>query len=69
MDRGGRASGLKVPDDLSVVGFDDNRAAAWASYRLTTIAQPVNAMIARALEPLAERMRDPDLPGGRLHSR
>lgn len=29
----------RVPDDLSVIGFDDIPQAAWASYNLTTIAQ------------------------------
>ena len=34
-------AGLHLPDDLSVVGFDDIPAAAWVSPRLTTVHQPI----------------------------
>ena len=33
--------GRRVPDDLSVIGFDDIPQAAWGAYRLTTFRQPV----------------------------
>lgn len=38
-----RALGLRVPDDLSVVGFDDNALAARAEPGLTTVRQDVRA--------------------------
>ncbi|WP_245534417.1 LacI family DNA-binding transcriptional regulator [Xylanimonas cellulosilytica] len=44
--------GLRVPHDLSVVGFDDIPEAASASPRLTTIAQPLQEMGARAVTML-----------------
>jgi LacI family transcriptional regulator len=35
------AAGLKVPGDLSVVGYDDLPMAAWTSPPLTTVRQPI----------------------------
>jgi len=37
--------GLNIPGDISVVGFDNVPQAAWASYRLTTVEQPIEPMI------------------------
>lgn len=37
--------GLKIPGDLSIIGFDDIAAASWPAYDLTTIRQPVERMI------------------------
>lgn len=64
-----RRNGLRVPEDLSVVGFDDIRAASWEGYRLTTIAQPLDAMIDRSLALLSERIQDPRLAGEDLYIR
>ncbi|MDR1711454.1 MAG: LacI family transcriptional regulator [Propionibacteriaceae bacterium] len=36
-----REHGLRVPEDLSVIGFDDTNQARWSVPKLTTIAQPV----------------------------
>ncbi|MEM1287358.1 MAG: LacI family DNA-binding transcriptional regulator [Pseudomonadota bacterium] len=36
--------GLRIPQDVSIVGFDDVRAAGWPSYSLTTFSQSVDAM-------------------------
>jgi LacI family transcriptional regulator, xylobiose transport system transcriptional regulator len=43
-----RARGLSVPDDLSVVGYDDIALAQWVSPRLTTVHQPLRRMGAEA---------------------
>lgn len=54
--------GLDVPKQLSIVGFDGVAAAAWASYRLSTVRQPVRRMTEAAVSMLVERIEDPDLP-------
>jgi DNA-binding LacI/PurR family transcriptional regulator len=46
------AAGRTVPDDVAVMGFDDIAAAEHTNPPLTTIAQPVRAMAARAGEQL-----------------
>ncbi|WP_163506620.1 LacI family DNA-binding transcriptional regulator [Fodinicola acaciae] len=39
-----RAAGLRVPGDLSVVGFDDTLLALWSTPPLTTVRQPLRDM-------------------------
>ena len=47
--------GIRVPDELSIIGFDDIPMASWPAYNLTTIHQPVNKMIDAALKLVSER--------------
>lgn len=58
-----RGEGIAVPDDISVVGFDDVPLASWSSYRLTTVAQPIDTMIDRALDLLDERIENRERAG------
>lgn len=51
-----RAIGIRVPEDVSIVGFDDIPAASWSAYSLTTIHQPVDEMVNLTLELLRERI-------------
>ena len=51
-----RKLGVKVPDELSVIGFDDIQMAQWAAYELTTVRQPMEAMIEASVELLLERV-------------
>ncbi|MFD2191279.1 LacI family DNA-binding transcriptional regulator [Pistricoccus aurantiacus] len=52
--------GYRVPEDVSVIGFDDTPIAAWPSYRLTTVRQPVDQMIEQATELLLKQIRQGD---------
>ncbi|WP_433559886.1 LacI family DNA-binding transcriptional regulator [Pseudonocardia xinjiangensis] len=54
------AKGLRIPEDLSVVGFDDLPEAQWLAPGLTTVHQPVREMAAEAVRLLLRlRRREP----------
>ena len=50
--------GLKVPEDVSVVGFDDIELATTIWPELTTVRQPITAMASQAVELLTAFLRD-----------
>ncbi len=49
-------AGLRVPEDVSVVGFDDIQATAYLTPRLTTVRQPLRRMGEIAAEQLLARI-------------
>lgn len=51
--------GLGIPEDVSVVGYDDVPPAAWGGYSLTTMRQRTNKMVAETVRRLIERIDDP----------
>lgn len=59
MDAARYKLGLRIPDDLSVIGFDDIPMAAWAAYSLTTIRQPFKEMVEATIHQLLEAIADP----------
>jgi DNA-binding LacI/PurR family transcriptional regulator len=55
--RGLHDAQLRVPDDVSVVGFDDIKEAAFQTPRLTTIRQPLHHMGELAAQILLDQLR------------
>ncbi|HEX4028780.1 MAG TPA: LacI family DNA-binding transcriptional regulator [Terracidiphilus sp.] len=53
-----KEAGLRVPEDVSVVGFDDILSAAYATPSLTTVRQPLREMGKRGAQILLERIAD-----------
>ena len=54
--------GVRVPDDLRVVGFDDVRFANLLTIPLTTMEQPCRDIALTAFNALCERLTNPSLP-------
>jgi len=54
-----RESGRRIPDDVSVVGFDDIQSAAFQNPGLTTVKQPLRQMGVLAAETLLRRINAP----------
>ena len=53
-------AGLRIPHDVSVVGFDDIQSAAFCTPSLTTVRQPLNEMGKRGARILLERIANPE---------
>jgi len=53
--------GLRIPEDIAVAGFGDVLESARASYRLTTLRQPMEAMVLHAVRLLSLDERTPSV--------
>jgi len=51
------AQGLRVPEDVSIIGFDNIPQARWLSYNLTTLSQPIAAMVRDSVRLLVSRIK------------
>jgi DNA-binding LacI/PurR family transcriptional regulator len=57
------ARGIRVPDDIAIVGYDDSPAATWGEIGLTTVSQPSELMGATTVDVLLRLLGgDPDVP-------
>jgi DNA-binding LacI/PurR family transcriptional regulator len=56
------AQGLRVPGDLSVVGFDGIEAGAWTSPALTTVEQPIEEIAETAVNALRTLIAEREKP-------
>ncbi len=57
-----RAAGLKIPDDIALVGFDDDPWTSLVDPGLTVIAQPTYEIGRTAMELLLQRLENPERP-------
>ncbi|HQY94388.1 LacI family DNA-binding transcriptional regulator [Caldilinea sp.] len=62
-----KEAGLSVPEDISIVGFDDEVWAEHAKPPLTTVRYPRQEMGALAMARLLQRIEEPSLPPVRTH--
>ncbi len=53
--------GLKIPDDISIVGYDNTEMASIVTPKMTTVAQPMYEMGVRAAELLMTRIKEKNL--------
>jgi LacI family transcriptional regulator len=58
--------GLRIPEDVSLIGFDDIPEAGHVHPGLTTVRQPLEEMGRTAAQLLLKRLNNPDLPGERV---
>jgi DNA-binding LacI/PurR family transcriptional regulator len=59
-------AGLRVPEDISVVGMDGLSIAAFCNPSLTSVAMPLTEMADAMVQRAVERSRDPQLPAVNL---
>ena len=72
-----RGRGLRMPDDLTLIGFDDVMLAGWEAFQLTTVSQDIRGMARAATGLLLSRIAAGDQPppprrvvlGAELHRR
>jgi DNA-binding LacI/PurR family transcriptional regulator len=54
--------GVRVPEDVSVIGYDDALMARWKTFDLTTVRQPLNRMIEATATLLVNEIGDTERP-------
>lgn len=62
-----REMGRAVPGDLAVTGFDDIAMAAWPSFGLTTVRNPIDASVQQIIALLDSRLADPGRENRTVH--
>jgi LacI family transcriptional regulator len=61
-----RERGLRIPEDVSIVGFDDIPQAAMVRPALTTVRQPLEQMGRLATQMLIDQLKNPEKEFGRI---
>ena len=57
---------LNVPDDISVIGFDDDPVCLYGPVALTTMRQPLREMAQTAVKELYLKMQDANRENNRI---
>jgi DNA-binding LacI/PurR family transcriptional regulator len=48
--------GLSIPEDLSIIGYDDVGPARWPSYGITSVTQPIDGMVEATVDILMDQI-------------
>ncbi len=54
-----RTAGLRVPEDLGLIGLNDMQMAGWENIGLTTIRQPIRQIVSSSIELIVAMLDDP----------
>jgi len=55
-----RDSGLRVPEDIGIIGLNDMEMARWQNIDLTTIHQPIRQIVTSSIELMVAMLNEPD---------
>jgi DNA-binding LacI/PurR family transcriptional regulator len=55
-----KSSLIRIPDEISLIGFTNEPVSAFIEPSLTTVSQPSHAMGKKAIELFIEQRQDPD---------
>jgi DNA-binding LacI/PurR family transcriptional regulator len=61
MDVARHEFGLKIPQDLSIIGYDDVGPARWTSYGITSMSQPLKKMVESTVDILMDQIASGDI--------
>jgi LacI family transcriptional regulator len=59
--------GLKIPADISLIGFDDSIFAAYLNPSLTSVSRPIERISARGTEILLDKINDREINSGTIY--
>ena len=55
-------AGLRVPEDIGIIGFNDMEMAGWENINLTTISQPIDRILQSSVDLMVSMLTTPDSP-------
>lgn len=54
-----RSQGVRVPEQITLIGFDDIAVASWEVFQLTTVRQDIDRMVQTSIDLLLDRIAGP----------